>query len=163
MNNEIWRSIPEYEGLYSVSNIGRVKRQFKNGNINILHNNNNNGYLSVTLTKQGESRCFKIHRLVALCFLPNPLNKSDVDHIDLNKHNNNLNNLRWATRSENNKNKKGYSKIGKKFIYSNRNSFLVRFKNITTTKTFKTIEEALEYRNTKIIEYNITFFNHYDN
>ena len=159
MDNEIWRYIPEYEALYQVSNIGRIKSLHKQVSEKVLNNQLSNGYLTVGLSKNGKTKYFKVHRLVALAFIPNPDNKRDIDHIDLNKINNNVNNLRWSSRSENNINKKAYSNTGKKFIYKKRNSFKVQFKNISETKTFKTLEEAIQYRNEWFENNNIIFDN----
>ena len=63
------------------------------------------GYLKVCLCKENKHKTHRVHRLVALAFIPNPENKKEVDHIDRNKQNNNLTNLRWATHSENGLNK----------------------------------------------------------
>ena len=100
---EIWKDISGYEGLYQISNLGRVKSFPRNGTIkserilNLFHTKD--GYLFVCLRNKGRSYP-KIHRLVAEAFLDNPYNKETVNHIDGNKENNNVNNLEWATRSE---------------------------------------------------------------
>ena len=100
---EIWRDIEGYEGLYQVSNFGRVKT-FKWGNKKIMRMGTTNfGYHSVQITKDGIGKHFPVHRLVALNFIPNPENKRCVNHIDGNKTNNKLENLEWCTYSENNK------------------------------------------------------------
>jgi hypothetical protein len=96
---EIWKPIENYEN-YHISNLGRVK----NINTNkIMKLNSKGGYLGVSLVNDLNRKNFKIHRLVALAFIPNPENKSDVNHIDKNKHNNNISNLEWNTRAENNR------------------------------------------------------------
>lgn len=59
------------------------------------------GYLQVVLSREGKSNWYKVHRLVAQTFIPNPENKPQVNHIDGNKINNNINNLEWCTNSEN--------------------------------------------------------------
>ena len=98
---EFWKEIEGYEGLYWVSNKGRVKNKenrLLNGTLN------SHGYLVVGLSKNGESKKASIHRLVAMMFIPNR-NKSvnsDVHHIDGNPLNNNINNLMWCTRKYNN-------------------------------------------------------------
>ena len=110
---EIWKSIKGYEGLYEVSNTGRVKscervciykdgrKRLYFGQILKLHKRKE-GYLQVGL--RDESKLLKqylVHRLVAEAFLENPLNKPEVNHIDCNKQNNNVNNLEWCTPKEN--------------------------------------------------------------
>ncbi len=84
---------------YSVSKYGNVKNN-KTGRI-LKPGLNQDGYYIIELYKNGKSKKFRIHRLVALTFIPNPENKPEVDHIDNDKTNNNTNNLRWSTRIEN--------------------------------------------------------------
>ena len=96
---EIWKDIKEYEGLYQVSNLGRVKNLYTNS---ILKGCKHiNGYLGVTLSKNGSKSTKKIHRLVAQAFISNTENKSQVNHIDENKTNNMISNLEWVTAKEN--------------------------------------------------------------
>lgn len=102
--NEIWRDISSYEGLYQVSNLGNVKslNYLRTGNERMLKPvKNRYGYLLVNLCKNGKTRLFKVHRLVAKAFIPNTNNKSDVNHKDENKANNCVDNLEWTTRKEN--------------------------------------------------------------
>lgn len=105
---EEWRDIPGYEGLYQVSNLGRVKslkRPNRHGTFTykqvILKQRIKRGYYVVYLYKDKEVSNFLVSRLVATAFIPNPDNKPFVDHIDTNKSNNKVNNLRWVTASEN--------------------------------------------------------------
>ncbi len=63
---------------------------------------NRYGYLYVRLSKDGKTKFMNIHRLIALHYIPNPENKKCIDHIDRNRKNNSIDNLRWATCSENN-------------------------------------------------------------
>lgn len=94
---EQWQDIPGYEGLYQVSTLGRIKgnRGIKSLRID------KRGYLTVWLCKDSIQKNYKAHRLVALAFIPNPENKATVNHIDGNKQNNCVENLEWATHSEN--------------------------------------------------------------
>lgn len=94
---EIWKDIEGYEGLYQVSNFGRVRRFYKNGKVRILKPlSNKKGYLRVNLRKDNLLKTLSIHRLVAQAFLPNPNNLSQVNHKDEDKTNNNVSNLEWC-------------------------------------------------------------------
>ena len=86
----------------------------------IKQRTNKGGYKAVNLYLNGKMKTYKVHRLVALTFIANPDNKPCVDHIDGNRTNNNVNNLRWVTNSENQMNRKGtkgyyYNKKAKKW------------------------------------------------
>lgn len=109
MEKEIWKPISGYEGLYVVSNIGNVKN---NSGILITGCIDKIGYMSVTLTKNGEIKKFLRHRLVALNYIQNPESKRTVNHIDGNKSNNSIENLEWNTHSENHKH--AFDKLGRK-------------------------------------------------
>ena len=96
MEKEIWKDIEDYEGLYKVSNMGRVK-SLKFGKERILKAfNNGNGYLQLFLWKDGKKKHYKIHRLVAQAFLENPYNLPEVNHKDENKQNNCADNLEFC-------------------------------------------------------------------
>ena len=101
---EEWRDIKGYEGLYQVSNRGKV-RSLNYGNTGkireISQRTNKGGYQDVTLHKNGKKKTLTVHRLAAIAFIPNPDNKPEVDHIDTNPSNNNVDNLRWVTSLEN--------------------------------------------------------------
>jgi hypothetical protein len=96
---EIWKDIEGYEGIYHVSNLGRVKRVATNRVLQPYRNKA--GYLLVYLCKNGKRKTHRIHRLVAQSFIPNPENKPEVNHLDENKINNMVSNLEWSTRKEN--------------------------------------------------------------
>lgn len=106
---EIFKDIQGYEGLYQISNLGRVKSLPKgNGNggkermlkLEVIKNNHTN-YHRVTLSKNGNTKRFQVHRLVAQHFIPNMAEKPFVNHIDNNGTNNNYINLEWCTAAEN--------------------------------------------------------------
>lgn len=110
---EVWKDIEGYEGLYQISNFGRVKslpKPHKNAHGYYLTKEKilsprvcgtQREYLSVALQRDGERKQIKIHRLVAQAFIPNPNNLPEVNHIDENKGNNKADNLEWCTRSYN--------------------------------------------------------------
>ena len=100
---EIWVDIKDFEGLYQVSNYGRVKSlNYRNtGREKILKAiRKDNDRLYVFLYKNGVAKQVDIHRLVAEAFLPNPEHKPDVHHKDKNPQNNNVENLIWLTKKE---------------------------------------------------------------
>lgn len=109
LEGEEWRDVQEYEGLYQVSNLGRVKSLdrlvTKNDGIQLIlkgkilkPNIDKGNYLSVMLSKNGVTKRMKIHRLVAIAFIPNPNNYPEVNHKkEFNKDKNNVNNLEWCT------------------------------------------------------------------
>ena len=100
-NEEIWCPIKGYEGLYEVSDYGRVK-SLKFGKERILKpRRDKDGYLFVTLYKNGDHKTCKVHRLVAQTFIPNPDNLPQVNHKDEDKENNSVQNLEWCDRKYN--------------------------------------------------------------
>ena len=110
---EIWRDVKGYEGLYQVSNLGRVKSldrevDIYNKNNKKIHKRiikgkalkyggNTLGYINVALYKDGVLKRIYVHRLVAEAFISNPNNYPCINHIDENKENNNVDNLEWCT------------------------------------------------------------------
>jgi hydroxymethylpyrimidine pyrophosphatase-like HAD family hydrolase len=118
----------------------------------LKHNPNTYGYLHVTLYKDGNKEDFLIHRLVALHYIENPHNYPEVDHIDRDKCNNHLYNLRWCDRSMNSQNRdvhKNNKLQIKNICYSNRHKIYIFKKTINGKKHekyFKTLEEAIQYK-----------------
>ena len=100
---EAWVDIKDYEGLYQISNLGRVKSLKRNTAHEriLIPRVGRDGYLYVGLCKNGITKTKKIHRLVAENFIENPENKKEVNHIDGNKLNNYIFNLEWCNRSYN--------------------------------------------------------------
>lgn len=111
MQEEIWKDVVGYEGLYEVSNLGRVRSldrvvahhtagtAVRRGKMMSLSFDGN--YLNVSFSRDGKTVTRRVHRVVAEAFIPNPNNYSDVDHIDCNKLNNHIDNLRWCTSADN--------------------------------------------------------------
>lgn len=98
---EIWKPIDGYKGLYEISTFGRVKslvdcHGIKRDKI-VKPLNSRYGYLLVNLYKNKQSKSFRIHRLVAIAFIPNPLNLPFINHKDENKQNNCVENLEWCS------------------------------------------------------------------
>lgn len=99
--NEEWRDIPGCEGVYMVSNYGRVKRlplgPYRQTHNNIRHLAKKNGYLSVNLSLNNKVKWVLVHRLVALAFIPNPYHLPCVNHKDEDGTNNRVENLEWCS------------------------------------------------------------------
>lgn len=109
---EIWKDIVGYEGLYQISNFGRIKSVErvvikKNDRKNYVKETvlrfgiNTSGYYIVSLYKNAKPKTHRVHRIFATEFLPNYENKPNINHIDGDKLNNNLHNLEWVTQKEN--------------------------------------------------------------
>ena len=107
---ELWKDIPEYEGLYQASNLGNIRSLDhirKNGTNQYIQkgkllklNKNTSGYLQVRLSKNGIAKTYRVNRLIALTFISNPEVKQTVNHINGNKLDNRVENLEWATHKE---------------------------------------------------------------
>ena len=114
-NNEIWKPVVGYEDYYEISSMGRVRSldRYARGSCDSikLHKGrilnpkiDRDGYCIYNLCKDGQSKSFRGHRLVADAFIPNPDNKPCIDHINCVRSDNRLENLRWVTHKENNNN-----------------------------------------------------------
>lgn len=119
MTKEIWKSVPGYEGYYEASTLGNIKsvtREVHNSvgtfikqSVILKPSMQNNGYYRVMLTKDKKHKYMLVHRIIALTFIDNPLNKSIVNHKDEDKHNNRVDNLEWFTiKGNNNYNNRQY-------------------------------------------------------
>lgn len=113
------KEIEGYEGFYSVTEDGRVFTHRQN---KFLKFGDSRGHFNVPLTMDGTQKRINVHRLVAAAFIPNPLGKPQVKHIDGNKKNNNASNLEWCTGKENVRHsiKLGFSKPFLSFRWNTR-------------------------------------------
>lgn len=98
---EHWKSIAGYEGLYEVSDLGRVKSLWYGKEKILKPGKNTQGYLIVNLCKDGHVKSVRIHRLVATSFIPNTNNLETVNHRDEDKTNNAASNLEWMSKRDN--------------------------------------------------------------
>ena len=96
---EVWKDIAGYEGIYQISNYGKVKSLKNNKTRKLIEDRD--GYLWVALYKNKKQKIFFVHRLVAKAFIENKTNKPQVNHKDENKKNNIVTNLEWVTAKEN--------------------------------------------------------------
>lgn len=127
---EIWKDIKGYEGIYQISNLGRIKNC--KGIVKKLQRDKD-GYLRTNLYKGKQIKTIFAHRAVALAFINNPYKKAEVNHIDGNKENNSVENLEWCTKSENEKHAyKNRLKIPKK---GKESPSFQKYNNIVTSKS----------------------------
>ena len=164
---EIWKPIDGYEGLYEVSNLGRVRSlEFRNGSgtysrVSVMTpTDNGHGYKIVGLSLKNKRRNHYVHRLVANAFCDNPDEGEVVDHIDHDRSNNSADNLRWISQRENVRysselmskpRQKPMTNTGERYISRQKRDgrYRVTVKRVQLG-VFDTIEEAIEVRNEAI-------------
>ena len=137
---------------YLIYKDGRVYSKYKN--IFMKPKITKEGYLNICLYKNGKKSFYFIHRLIGIHYIPNPNNKPTIDHINRKRDDNRVENLRWATRVEQQNNRDFPKKINKKsphnFKYigyrNDDNKWLYRNKHVKLYKRFKTKIEALCYK-----------------
>lgn len=153
---EIWKDIKNYEGLYQVSNLGRIKALERRINSSVgtrvIKSNykkiykNDKGYLSVSLSKNGINKHHSVHRIVAEAFITNIDNKPCINHKDLNKQNNYVDNLEWVTYKENTRHVMENNPMGTSIFkyYANRNAKLRGIKKVRCVELDKIFDSAVE-------------------
>lgn len=137
---EVWKDIPSYEGIYKVSNLGKVKsiswfdpknkKYYKRDKL-LKPRKTDKGYIEVTLTNKYKKKIYKVHRIVAEAFIPNNNNLPQINHIDEDKSNNSVNNLEWCTAEYNIR----YSKCKKVKQYNMNKEFIREWDSITDAST----------------------------
>lgn len=164
MDNEIWKPCKDYEGLYEVSNLGRVRscdKQVWNGNGYYFKKGaikkliyRDDGYVTVNLYKNNKGKNKRVHRLVAHAFInnPKPLEYNDVNHIDCDRTNNRVENLEWCNPLENHRHSAKLNRMvnpPKHYGKDNRFSTPVMIININSGETnrFDSISDGLKYLN----------------
>ena len=152
-----WHWIQDYENRYRIYKNGQVESCIFKKNKIMKPTKTDNGYLRIGLRKGGEKKKFLIHRLIGIHFIPNPENKEQIDHIDGDRTNNSISNLRWVSNKENALNSKNWGKY-KKGVYFNKpaNKFLSRISINGKYKHlgyYETEDEAHEVFKQKFLEH----------
>ena len=148
----ILKTITEFEN-YKISENGRI---FNKEGLELKQNLNKEGYYEIGLWKNNKRKTRRVHRLVGQAFLPNFYGKPEVDHKNRIRSDNRLINLKWATHRENMKNLGIYKNntSGHTNIFYRKNSkvwhFQKRINKKTYTKSFKKIEDAIDYKENKL-------------
>lgn len=161
--SEIWKDIAGYEGLYQISNQGRVK-SLKRWDVNkkafvddesILHPTGNGyGYMIVGLRKETRKTNHYVHRLVADAFVSNPNGHTYVNHLDYNKQNNDASNLEWCSQKENMQHSRDrmkhpkmitHSNTGERYITKSGNRYRVTI-NKKEYRSCRNLEDAIKKR-----------------
>ena len=138
----MWKQIKDYN--YEVSEEGQV-RNIKTEKI-LKPSCNTDGYHQYSLRYNGKQYSSRAHRLIAEAFIPNPLNKKEIDHIDRNKTNNNICNLRWADRCIQNQNKQCVT-TAKHIYLTKKGLYYVKYtrNKIVYANQYKKLEDAEAY------------------
>lgn len=148
------KDIVGYEGMYAIEEDGRIW-SYKTQRY-LIHQLTKDNYYRVGLCKDSSRKKYLIHRLIALTYIPNPENKPFIDHIDRNRTNNSINNLRWVSRLENNQNTTVHKDNSTNEINigfdKRRNTFRVRItrNGKAQHKYIKTLQEAIVYRDKQL-------------
>jgi len=155
INQMEWKQIEGYE-WYEISTTGQVRTRAKNKD-KLMKVRMYGEYQAYKLSKDNKGRLVTIHRLIALHFIPNPNGYDYVDHINRDKLDNRIENLRWVTFSENRFNTPAQknNKLGEKYISRRGTSFRVSLRWVNIFRDFKTLTEAIEWRNEYLTSNNL--------
>lgn len=154
---EIWKPIEGYEGIYEISNLGRVKSLARLDTIGrrireriMKCQPNKDGYLNITLKNENGKKTYLLHRLVAMHFVENPHGYDEINHIDVDPANPKASNLEWCTREYN----VNYADAIEKTIKANQKKVIQLSKDNRYIKTHESIKDAA--KEVKIPDSNIT-------
>ena len=153
-NEEIWKDIEGYDGLYQISDKGRVK-SLNFGKEKILKPwKSGCGYLLVDICKNGDKKHYLIHRLVAMTFIPNPQNFTQINHMDEDKSNNNANNLEWCTAKYNSNYGTHNKRVAEKLTNGKRSKIVLQYTKegifVKEWRSTMDVERNLGYDHSKI-------------
>lgn len=150
LEGEVWKDIPDYEGLYKASTKGRIysyrSRKFL-AECRTGRGLKSGHYVAITLVDgEGNKKRWSIHRLAAICFIPNPNNLPCIDHLNTKPYDNRVENLRWCTYSENNLNPITNEKmrLAHKIIGMNCKK-IVQVENDILIREYRSIQETKKY------------------
>lgn len=145
MEKEIWKNIPGL-GTYQASNLGRIRNNKPIASKTAKRKEclktkvSRRGYEEVSISIDGKPYTKLVHRLIAITFIDNPENKPEVDHIDSNKLNNRVDNLRWVTREENLQNDLYYGNKMKSMLSQGSIKELIAIKEAKIAKLLKEVD-----------------------
>lgn len=155
MEEEVWKDIPGWEGLYQASTLGRIRSlryKRKVGEVGVLRPYpERTGYAHVNLITAGRKRTVKVHKLIAITFIPNPDGHKCINHIDEDKTNNRASNLEWCSVSYNNSYMGRAKRIGMRYMipilqYSLGGTFIRRW------NCAKDVERELGFQSSNIYQ-----------
>lgn len=176
--DEMWKAVDGFDGFYEISNMGRIRsldricgkmpsgadRNWTGKMMTPV--DNGRGYLIIHLKRDGKRYIRYIHRLVAEAFLEKPAGCNVVNHIDYNTRNNSCTNLEWCTQKANVQHSRQrmcvprnhMTNTGEKYIHHNEkyDSYSVWIRQVKAYKSFKTLEEAVAFRNEVLNEFSIS-------
>jgi hypothetical protein len=146
--NEIWKDIKGYEGIYQISTLGKIKSLLRNNLI--LKHSLMHGYPSVFLFKNGVSKGYRVHRLLAIAFIENKKNYPIVRHLNDIRNDFRIENLSWGTQSDNGKDcfKNGYiiSEKQKKSIIKANSKLVLDIKYNIYYNSIKEVSEKFDIK-----------------
>lgn len=147
-DHEVWKPVPGFEDNYEVSNFGRIRNSATKKVLVVTPDKR--GYVAARLSVHNVKYSIKMHRAVAIAFIPNPNGKPQVNHIDGNKSNNNVENLEWVTNGENQKHafKMGLNRVTGKAGRQKIPVAKIDTKTGNIIETYKSINDAARANNT---------------